>query len=405
MQARQRLVVVSEYYAPDPCTTSEIMTAIAARLARQIPVLVLSGTAGSASGEAEGRPSVVEISKMGTEKSALLKRAVAETLFALLTFFRLLRILHAGDVVLTVTAPFMLPYAVVAAARLRRARSILIMHDFYPDVLVLTGFLKPASLPSRLIHGFNAMMFRALSAVVVIGRETEPLLRRYRGVTEEKIHLIPNWATLDAGVRPTAGDNAFRKSCGGGFVIGLSGNLGFTHDPEVVFEAARLLRDEPGIHFLLSGWGIGFTRLQQLQTAAGLANVTLQARVPAGELDDFLAAADAWVIPYRANVAGVSVPSRLYNLLAVGRPILVVSDANSDAAQLIKSHDIGWVIPPGNAQALAAAIREAASAQDIAAKRARAAEAARQFSMEAAMRGYEDLVRELLQRPAAETSS
>ena len=77
MPARQRLVIVSEYYAPDPSTTSEIITAIAAHLAREIPVLVLSGTAGSASAGIEGRPSVVEIRKRGTEKAAILRRAVA----------------------------------------------------------------------------------------------------------------------------------------------------------------------------------------------------------------------------------------------------------------------------------------------------------------------------------------
>jgi glycosyltransferase involved in cell wall biosynthesis len=150
---------------------------------------------------------------------------------------------------------------------------------------------------------------------------------------------------------------------------------------------------------LLSGWGIGFARLQQLQADAALTNVTLLDRVPADDLGDLLAAADAWIIPYRVNVAGVSVPSRLYNLLAVGRPILIVSDADADAAQLIRAHDIGWVISPGDAQGLAVAIRQAASAGDTDQKRQRAAEAARQFSVEAAMTRYGILVQDLLRRP------
>jgi glycosyltransferase involved in cell wall biosynthesis len=211
--------------------------------------------------------------------------------------------------------------------------------------------------------------------------------------------MIPNCEKHDARVRPIAEANRFRQPYGSRFVVGLSGNLGFTHDPDVVFEAARLLQDESRVHFLLSGWGVGFARLQQLQTGAALANVTLVGRVPADDLGDLLAAADAWIIPYRANVAGVSVPSRLYNLLAVGRPVLIVSDANADAAQLVRAHDIGWVISPGDAQGLAAAIRQAASADDIDQKRERAAEAARQFSVEAAITRYGILVRGLLQRP------
>jgi glycosyltransferase involved in cell wall biosynthesis len=396
MPARKRLVIVSEYYSPDPSTTSEIITTIAEQLARNVPVLVLSGTAGAAAGERAGQPTVVEISKRRTEKHALLRRALAETLFTLRAFFALLSTLRAGDVVLTVTAPFMLPYAVALAARLKRAPSILIMHDLYPDVLVLAGLLKATAFSSRIIHALNGWMFRRLGAVVVIGRETEALLGRYTGISPDRIHYIPNWATLDAAVRPLLETNSYRRSCRAPCVVGLSGNLGFTHDPDVVFEAARLLQDDPHVHFLLSGWGIGFARLQDLQASARLANVTLVDRVPAAELGELLAAADVWIIPYRANVAGVSVPSRLYNLLAVGRPVLIVSEANADAARMVAEHDIGWVIAPGDAAGLAAAVVKAASAGGVEERRQRAVEVAGQFSKEAAMTRYQALVEGLL---------
>ena len=124
-------------------------------------------------------------------------------------------------------------------------------------------------------------------------------------------------------------------------MVGLSGNLGFTHDPVIVFEAARLLREDADIHFLLSGWGIGFERLKQLQSEAGLPNVTLVDRVEDGELEQLLSAADIWLIPYRKNVAGVSVPSRFYNLLAVGRPAIVVSEPDAEA--ISPSREVGLV--------------------------------------------------------------
>src|SRR6185437_11027107 len=170
---------------------------------------------------------------------------------------------------------FMLPYAVAAAARLKRARSALIMHDLFPDVLVMAGLLKPSSIATRVIHGANALMFRALNAVIIIGRDTEPLLLNYKGLTREEICFIPNWATLAPAVRPIGADNPYRGAIIARFIVGLSGNLGFTHDPVVVFEAARCLRDDPDIHFLLSGWGIGFERLKQMQASEKLPNVTL----------------------------------------------------------------------------------------------------------------------------------
>ena len=134
----------------------------------------------------------------------------------------------ARRVALTVTAPFMLPYAVVAAAKLKRARSALIMHDLYPDVLVMAGLLKPSSIPAKAVRAANAMMFRVLDAVVIIGHDTEHLLLRYGGLTRDQIRFIPNWATLAPRVRPIRADNSYRRAHAARFVVGLSGNFGFT---------------------------------------------------------------------------------------------------------------------------------------------------------------------------------
>ena len=397
MQKSGKVVVVSQHYPPDPSTTAAIMAAISERVARENDVLVLSGTAGSASKAAAGKPPVVEVKNWMPGKGALLKRALAELLFTIRMFFALLMKLRRGDVALTVPAPFMLPYAFAAAAKLKGARSVLIMHDLYPDVLIMAGLLKPDSLPAMAMRGLNALMFRALDAVVVIGRDTEKLLLRYRGMNRENIHFIPNWATLERGVRAVDPDNPYRRPLSAGFIVGLSGNLGFTHDPVIVFEAARLLRDDKDIHFLLSGWGVGFDQLKAMQSEAKLPNVTVVDRVEDEQLETFLSAADAWIIPYRRNVAGVSVPSRFYNLLAIGRPVILVSEADAEAALTVTEHDVGWVVEPGNAGELAKTIGRAAGARDPQ-RAARAAEIAGRFDFETAMTSYCSLVRELSQQ-------
>ncbi len=396
MQQTAKIVVVSQHYPPDHSTTAAIMAAIAGHLASEAPVTVVSGMPGSASPESiKSGPVVVEVKNRLPAKAALIRRAIAEVSFTIRVFATLLFRLRKGDAVLTVTAPFMLPYAVAAAARLKRARSALIMHDLFPDVLVMAGLLQPSSLVAKAIRGANALMFRALNAVVIIGRDTEPLLLRYKGLTRDKICFIPNWATLAPGLRPITSDNPYRRSQTARFLVGLSGNLGFTHDPIVVFEAARLLRDDPNIHFLLSGWGIGFERLKEMQSEATLPNVTLVARVPEQDLEAFLSAADVWLIPYRKDLAGVSVPSRFYNLLAIGRPVILLSEANAEAALTVTEHGLGQVVEPGNATELARAIR-LASSSDSAAIGERAVIAARRFNFADAMAGYADLMRKLL---------
>jgi colanic acid biosynthesis glycosyl transferase WcaI len=398
MQKSGKVVVVSQHYPPDHSTTAAIMAAIANRVAEDAEVLVLSGTPGSASPASSGQVGVEEIRNWMPGKAALLKRATAELLFTVRIFAALLTTLRRGDVALTVPAPFMLPYAVAAAARLKRAKSVLIMHDLYPDVLIMAGLLKPGSMLAKVMRGLNALMFRALNAVVIIGRDTEKLLLRYGGMTPDKIRFIPNWATLVPGLRPIRPDNPFRQKLTAGFVVGLSGNLGFTHDPVIVFEAARLLRDEPDIHFLLSGWGIGFEQLQAMQSEARLPNVTLIERVEDGDLDAFLSAANIWLIPYRNNVAGVSVPSRFYNLLAVGRPVILVSEPEAEAALTVSENNLGWVVMPGMPDQLAKAIRAAASSSDSSMAEDAVAAAAN-FSPERALTGYAMLVQELLRNP------
>ena len=158
-----------------------------------------------------------------------------------------------------------------------------------------------------------------------------------------------------------------------------------------------MLRDNEDIHFLLSGWGIGLDQLRQMQAEARLPNVTLVDRVDDEQLEKLLAAADVWIIPYRKNVAGVSVPSRFYNLLAIGRPVILVSQPDAEAALTVTEHDVGWVVAPGDAGELAKAVSRAAGFEDK--QRAeRATEISRRFDFTAAMARYCGLVRELLQK-------
>jgi len=397
MQQAAKIVVVSQHYAPDHSTTAAIMTAIAGHLVSVAPVTVLSGMPGSATHGTmnTGQPAVVEIKNRLPEKAALIQRAIAEFIFTMRVFAGLLLRLRKGDAVLTVTAPFMLPYAVAAAAKLKGARSALIMHDLFPDVLVMAGLLKPSSIVAKAIRGANALMFRTLDAVVIIGRDTESLLLRYKGITRDKICFIPNWATLVPGLRPIKPDNSYRRSIAARFVVGLSGNLGFTHDPVVVFEAARLLRGDRKIHFLLSGWGVGFRWLMEMQSNANLPNVTLVERVPEERLEEFLCSADAWLIPYRKDLSGLSVPSRFYNLLAIGRPVILVSEVNAEAALTVREHDLGWVVEPGDPDQLARVVQLASFSVDLSIGE-RAIVAARRFNFSDAMSSYAALMQKLL---------
>jgi colanic acid biosynthesis glycosyl transferase WcaI len=326
----------------------------------------------------------------------LLKRAMAELLFKVRTFATLLAKLRRGDVRLTVLAPFMLPYAFAAAAKLKSAKSVLIMHDLYPDVLVMAGLLQPQSIVAKAMRALNAPMFRALDAVVIIGRDTEKLLLRYRGMTRDKIRFIPNRATLERGVRAATliivspfAFCPFRR-----WPVRQS-RLYPRSRHRVRGRAAAARRQ--GYPLPAVGLGGEVRSVEGNAVRGKLPNVTLVDRVEDEQLEAFLSAADVWIIPYRRNVAGVSVPSRFYNLLAIGRPVILVSEPDAEAALTVIEHDVGWVVEPGNADQLAKAVSRAAGADDP--QRAeRAAEIARRFDFEIAMADYCGLIRELAQK-------
>jgi glycosyltransferase involved in cell wall biosynthesis len=396
-----KIILVTQHYAPIPSSTSNYMTDIAVDLARESQVLVITSAPGSASNSppTSGKPEVIEIKSWWPGKSALVSRTFAAVLFSIQVFFAVLKHTRGGDVLLSVTTPFTLPYTVTIAARLRKAASALIIYDFYPDSLIMAGFLSAKSFLTRLLRMANRVMFRRLDAIVIIGRDMAPKLLAYPKVNMSMISLIPNWATMPIYYRELSPQNPYRRLCGGRFVVAMSGNAGFTHDPMSVFEAARLLKDNKDIRFLLSGEGVGWTKIKEMQEAAPIPNVTLVERVPESELESFLSAGDVWIVPYRKNNTGVSVPSRIYNIFAIGRPIILCSEPDAEAAILLREEDIGWVTPPEAPKALAEIIASAASAATTTTEKGRrAASVASRYTGQIALGAYRNLMDKLLKR-------
>ncbi|MFY9953178.1 glycosyltransferase [Bradyrhizobium sp.] len=394
-----KVILVSQHYAPFPSSTSSYMTDIAEELARQGRVLVITSAPGSASKSppTAGKPEVIEIKSWWPGKSALVSRTFAAVLFSIQVFLAVLRHARSDDALLSVTTPFTLPYTVTLAARLRKAASALLIYDLYPDSLVMAGFLHADSFLTRLLRWANKVMFGWLDAIIIIGRDMAPKLLAYRKVSASRISLIPNWATMPVGYREVSAENPYRQRCGGKFIVAMSGNAGFTHDPMSVLEAARILKDRPDITFMLSGEGVGWSKIKEMHASSPIPNVTLIERVPESELESFLSAGDVWIVPYRKNNTGVSVPSRIYNLFAIGRPIIICSEADAEAAILLREENIGWVTPPEDPLALARVIEFAASNVTSTKERGhRAVVVASRYTRQIALSAYRDLMDKLL---------
>jgi glycosyltransferase involved in cell wall biosynthesis len=110
---------------------------------------------------------------------------------------------------------------------------------------------------------------------------------------------------------------------------------------------------------LLMGWGARRAQAELQVRASSLTNVTFLPPVPRAELASALNTADVTVIALVEGMAGLSVPSRLYDVLAAGKPVIAVADAASELALVVRENDLGWVVRPGDAATFAASIVEA----------------------------------------------
>jgi glycosyltransferase involved in cell wall biosynthesis len=387
-----RVWFVSELYRPESTSTGYFVTGIAESLAPRHDVAVLCArptySARGTQVPRRERLDGVDVRRCWSTafpKDRVLLRLVNLLTFTASVFGTAVRRFRRGDVVVVVTNPPTLPFAVAAACRMRGARGVLLVHDVYPEVLTATGVLAERALLARLGARATRAMYRTMEHIVVLGRDMEALVRRKLGAPPAAggapgpdVVTIPNWGDV-AHVRPAPRAAAALRDAHGiaeKFVVQYLGNIGRTHGVDVVAAAARALRDDAGVHFMVVGWGGRRAWLERVREEWGLENMTILPPCPHAELPAHLAAADLALVAFLPGMAGVSVPSRLYNVLAAGTPVLAVADPASELALVVAEERVGWVVAPGDVEAVVAAVRSARAQPDVRAAmsaRARAA--------------------------------
>jgi glycosyltransferase involved in cell wall biosynthesis len=190
------------------------------------------------------------------------------------------------------------------------------------------------------------------------------------------------------------------------FVVQYSGNIGRTHGLESLIDAALLLRDQPDIHFLFIGSGAKKPWLEKTVNELGLVSVTVLPLQPRDELCQSLNACDVAVISFVPGMAGVSVPSRMYNILAAGKPIIAVADEESELALVVREEGIGWVVPPNQPAKIREAALQARNDPETLRHMGRKARAVaeQKYSKSAVMEAYRALMQQVPPSSAVETS-
>jgi glycosyltransferase involved in cell wall biosynthesis len=224
-----------------------------------------------------------------------------------------------------------------------------------------------------------------------------------KGAAPERVSVIPNWVDTSRLV-PRGKSNDWSRHIGvdGKFVVMHSGNVGHAQDLDSLVRAGTFLRDLHDLEIFVIGSGARHNELVALADLLEVGQVRFMYYQPRDLLPQSLSAADVHVVGLAPGLAGYVVPSRLYGILAVARPVIVAADAESETAQVVESVGCGVVVPSGRPELLARAIRDAHDGKfDLEAMGARGREwVEREADRSVAVRRYRDLLLELAATPS-----
>jgi colanic acid biosynthesis glycosyl transferase WcaI len=358
--SRPRVLVLNQYYWPGVEATAHLLSQLCSALAEEFDVTVVTGRLRDPDGTGRLQRDGVEIVRVPStafDRRRLLLRAVNYLTYLGSSFGSAIAA-RPPDVVLCMTDPPLIGDVALLVARRFRAPLVVISQDVFPEVAVELKRLENPLVVSALRAAIGAYVRRA-DRIVAIG-ETMRARLELKGADPSRIQVIPNWVDTET-LTPQPRDNPWSRGqeLVDRFVVMHSGNVGHAQDLDSLVRAATFLRDLDDVAITIVGDG---ARRADLEALAELLEVDAVRFLPYQHRDFLplsLSSADVHVVGLARGLSGYVVPSRLYGVLAAGRPVIVAADGDSETAQLVESVGCGVVVPPGRPELLAAAIRRA----------------------------------------------
>jgi colanic acid biosynthesis glycosyl transferase WcaI len=335
-----KILVLNMYYPPDTSATAKMAATVVQALAARHEVTVLC--ARPSYDPTERRPwrlwqteSAGNLRIMRVGSTTYPRFAMKRRVFNYLTYVALAvprAMFIRSDVVVAMTDPPFEGIVGAFVAMLKRRPYVYNIRDLYPDMAV-AGEIIPPRLLARIWEQLHRWALRHVTRVIVLGGDMRNRIIA-KGVRPERVHVVRDGADIPArnSPQPQIDDEVVRSiRAGDRFVLLHAGNLGFYGAWETLVRSARELQKE-GTALVFVGDGAQRERIQAL--AHGAENVRFLPFFPASKIPSVLAAPDAHVVTIKRGLEGVVVPSKMYGILAAGKPIVAVAPQETDAASL-----------------------------------------------------------------------
>ena len=256
------------------------------------------------------------------------------------------------DVVVSLTDPPVVGLAALLAARRSRAGFVFLCQDIFPEVAGLVEDFRSDAV-NRLLDRINRLVIREADRIVAVGETMRDRLVAEKGADPAKVVVIHNWADCSA-IVPGPKRNAFSLAHGlaDAFVVMHSGNVGLSQDLDTLLAAAGRLRQHPDVLVVVVGDGARREALEARAQSEGLTNVRFLPYQPKAGLRESFASADVFVVSLKRGLAGYIVPSKLYGILAAGRPYVAATEQASEVTAITRRYGCGLLARPGDADDL-----------------------------------------------------
>lgn len=374
------IVVLVPHFAPDTAPTGEVITRIvdefiaAGRTIHVVTALPWYRTHAIEPGwtsrlvrrEKTTWGSIIRVHPFpGKSKTNLMRRALGFVAFSVLAG---VCTLFAGGLhrrpaaIVSMSPPLTLGLTGWLAARLRFSHAVFNIQDVFPDAAVETGAITNTRIIA-IAKWLERVSYHRSDAVVVLSDDLrDNVVAKVSATHAKKVHVIPNFVDAER-IVPSSRMTPYRQELGIGSetVVMYAGNVGYSQSLTMVIEAARHL---PSITFVINGDGAARAELEH--SAQGLSNVRFAGYQPRERVSEVLASGDIHVVPLRAGLGAVSVPSKTYSILAAARPVVAAIDSGTEVTRILSASGAGISVPPDDVDAFISAITDMVSRGDSA---------------------------------------
>ena len=387
-----RILLLNQYFPPDTSATAKMAAAVVEALAERHEVTVLCGRPSYDPSERHAfyflhreRHGKIVVERVGSTtfpRHRMLHRLSNYLSYVMLAIPRALLI--RTDVVLAMTDP---PFeGIVGAflAWLKRRPFVYNIRDLYPEMAISGKIVRPARWV-RVWEKLHRWALARAARVIVLGEDTRERMIA-KGMDPRRVVVVRDGARIPQAIPNQDHPIAQEVRSGYPFVVLHAGNLGFSGAWETVVKAAQMLNGD-GVGFVFVG--DGEMRSEVETSANGCKAIRFLPFRPPDQVPYVLAAGDLHLVTIRRGLEGIVVPSKLYAILAAGRPVLALAPEESDAVRVIRRSGCGVVASPDDPASVVALVQELAQDPErVARMSARAAAIAHEFSLEKELRRF-----------------